>query len=242
MVYEPRFYREWTNTEDLATFTVTIKETDLQVRAVRDLTAQTIEAVKRVRRDLESYIAAVPDFLTSFSPLPKDLHAPIIVQAMLDAGQAYSVGPMAAVAGAVAQEVGRELHEYSPDVIVENGGDIFMVMSRPVRLALYAGEKSPFTRRIVLKLDSAGHPRGVCTSSATVGPSVSFGRADAVVTIADSAPLADAAATGVANRILTPADLGKVLEEEQKRGRLLGCVAVIGRHLGAYGDVEIAED
>ena len=239
MALAPRFYREWTNTSDLVTFTVSIKETDLQIRARRDLTDCAVQAVRRVRRQLESYIAAVPAFLTSFSPLPRDLEAPIIVQSMLDAGQEYGVGPMAAVAGAVAQEVGRELLEYSPDVIVENGGDIFLMMSRPVTLALYAGEGSPFTRRIALKLECAGQPRGVCTSSATVGPSVSFGRADAVVIIADSAPLADAAATGVANRIRSPEDLNRVLEAEQARGRLLGCVAVIGKHLGAYGDVEI---
>ena len=241
MATEPRFYREWTNTPDLVTFTVSIKETDLQIRARLDLTEQATESVRRVRRQLESYIAACPEFLTSFSPLPRDLGAPLIVQSMLDAGQEYGVGPMAAVAGAVAQEVGRDLLQFSPDVIVENGGDIFLMMSRPVGLGLYAGEHSPFTRRFVLKLDCAGEPRGVCTSSATVGPSVSFGQADAVVTIADSAPLADAAATAIANRIRSPQDLNEVLQAEQKRGKLLGCVAVIGRHLGAYGDVEIAD-
>ena len=234
-----RFYREWTNTSDLASFVVSIKETDLQIRASRDLTAEATAAVVRLRRQLESYIAVVPAFLTSFSPLPPDPNAPLIVRSMLDAGIEYSVGPMAAVAGAFAQEVGRELLNFSSDVIVENGGDIFLMMSRPVRLALYAGEHSPFTKRIVLQLDCAGSPRGVCTSSATVGPSISFGRADAVVTIADSAPLADAAASGVANQIHTPADLAPVLEAEQRRGRLLGCLATIGHHLGAYGSIQI---
>ena len=97
-------------------------------------------------------MAAVPEFLTSFSPLPEDPDAPIIVRSMLTAGAEYGVGPMAAVAGAVAQEVGRELLAHTPEVIVENGGDIFLMMSRPVRLGLYAGPDSPFTGKIVLKL------------------------------------------------------------------------------------------
>jgi uncharacterized protein len=240
MATEPRFYREWTNTSDLVSFVVAIKETDLQIRARGDLTIEATAAVRRVRRELESYIAAVPEFLTSFSPLPRDPKAPIIVQTMLEAGIEYGVGPMAAVAGAVAEEVGKELLASSSDVIVENGGDIFLKMSRPVTLGLYAGEHSPFTRRIVLKLDCAGSARGVCTSSRTVGPSVSFGRADAVVTIAETAGLADAAATAIGNRIRTAEDLENVLQAEQDRGRLLGCLAVIGHHLGAYGEIEIA--
>lgn len=236
---EPRFYREWTHTSDLVTFNVQVGQTDLQIRAHADLTGQATEVVRRLRRELECYISAVPEFADSFSPLPADPEAPIIVQSMLQAALDYDVGPMAAVAGAVAQEVGRELLRRSPDVIVENGGDIFLRMSRPVRLGLYAGERSPFSRRIVLKLDCAGRERGVCTSSATVGPSVSFGKADAVVTVAESAALADAAATAIANSIQSADDLQNVLEVEQANGKLLGCLAVIGEHLGAYGDIEI---
>ena len=239
MSIEPRFYREWTDTSGLVTFAVKVRETDLQIRAHTDLSGQATQAVLRLRRELENYMAAVPEFLTSFSPLPEDPEAPIIVRSMLTAGAEYDVGPMAAVAGAVAQEVGRELLAHTPEVIVENGGDIFLMMSRPVRLGRYAGPDSPFTGKSVLKLNCAGQSRGVCTSSATVGPSVSFGRADAVVTIADSAALADAAATAIANRIHTEDDLNDVLQAERKKGRLLGCVAVIGEHLGAYGDIEI---
>ena len=241
MSIEPRFYREWTDTSGLVTFTVKVKETDLEIRAHTDLSDQATQTVLRLRRELEDYMAAIPEFLTSFSPLPEDPEAPIIVQSMLTAGAEYGVGPMAAVAGAVAQEVGRELLAHTPEVIVENGGDIYLMMSRPVRLGLYAGPDSPFTGKIVLKLNCAGQHRGVCTSSATVGPSVSFGRADAVVTIADSAALADAAATAIANRIHTEDDLNDVLQAEREKGRLPGCVAVIGEHLGAYGDIEIVK-
>lgn len=241
MSIEPRFYREWTDTSDLVTFAVKVGETDLQIRAHTDLSDLATQTVLRLRRELEGYIATVPKFRTSFLPLPEDPEAPIIVRSMLRAGVEYGVGPMAAVAGAVAQEVGRELLAHSPEVIVENGGDIFLMMSRPVRLGLYAGPDSPFTGKIVLKLNCAGQSRGVCTSSATVGPSVSFGRADAAVTIATSAALADAAATAIANRIHTEDDLSNVLQAEQEKGRLLGCVAVIGKHLSAYGDVEIVK-
>ena len=239
MPYEVRFYREWVNTPDLVSFQVKVKETDLQVRARKDLTQETLALVRRVRRDIETYISAVPEFLTSLAPLPQDPQAPEVVQAMLRAGELYGVGPMAAVAGAVAEAVGRRLLELSPDLIIENGGDIFLMMSRPVRLCLYAGDESPFTNRIVLALDARRQARGVCTSSAKVGPSLSFGNTDAVVTIAKSAAVADAAATAIGNRIRRPEDLETVLATEQDRGELLGCVAVIGKHLGAWGEVEI---
>ena len=218
-----------------------VRQTDLQIRAHKNLTAEATRAVLRARSDLERYIERVPEFADSFSPLPLDPRAPIIVQTMLQAGVDYAVGPMAAVAGAVAERVGWELLRVSTDVIVENGGDIFLKMSRPVQLGLYAGEQSPFTRRIVLKLDCAGQARGICTSSGTVGPSVSLGKADAVVTVAESAALADAAATAIANRIQTPDDIERALETERTKGNLLGCVVVMGDHLGAYGDVEIVD-
>ena len=238
---EPRFYREWTHTSDLVSFVVQVRETDLQVQAQRDLSERTVKTVRRLRGELERYISVVGDFADSFSPLPDDPDAPIIVRSMLEAGLAYGVGPMAAVAGAVAEGVGRDLLEVSPDVIVENGGDIFLKMSRPVKLGLYAGEHSPFSRKVVIRLDCAGGSRGVCTSSGTVGPSVSFGKADAVVTVAESTALADAAATAIANEICSAEDLQRVLEVEQARGKLLGCLAVIGEHLGAYGDIDIVD-
>jgi hypothetical protein len=239
MDYVLRFYRDWMKQDDLKAFKVKVKETDLDVRASEDLSGETLKVVKRLRADIETYADRHPGFLSSLAPWPDDSSAPDVVREMLRATARYGVGPMAAVAGAIAEAVGRKLLERAPEVIVENGGDIFFQMNRPVRLRLYSGESSPFGGKLVLKIDAPGRPRGVCTSSATIGPSLSFGATDAVMIIADSASLADAAATAVANRVKTPADVARALEDERQRKLLLGAVVTIGDTLGAFGEVEI---
>ncbi len=119
---------------------------------------------------------------------------------MAAAAQTAGVGPMAAVAGAIAECVGRELLEFSPEVIVENGGDIFLKVSHRRTVGIFAGD-SPLTGRIGIQIEARDTPLGVCTSSGTVGHSLSFGRADAVVVLAPAAALADAAATAIGNRV-----------------------------------------
>jgi len=236
---EERFYRQWISGHSLKTFTVRVRETDLIVRAARDVSTLTERLVRKYRRDIEEYARATPEFLKSLDPLPIPAKCPGIVRAMLQAGKEYQVGPMAAVAGAVADFVGRGLLDHSPEVIVENGGDIFLKMNRPAVVGLYCGPDSPFTRRLRLKLDASERPLGVCTSSGTVGHSLSLGCADAVVAVARSAALADAAATAIGNRVRAPDHVASVVEEERARGRLLGLLVAIGKRMGAFGEFEL---
>jgi uncharacterized protein len=121
---------------------------------------------------------------------------------------------------------------------VENGGDIFARAPRRVRFALYAGEASPFAGKLAFEVD-ASEGIGVCTSSGRVGPSLSLGRADAVVAIHPSAAFADAAATAIANRIRAPGDVAAVVREEEARGALRGLIACMGDTLGVWGDLEL---
>lgn len=211
------------------------------VRARRDLRHQAEDLLRRIRSDIEEEMRRSPEFMESLAPLPLRPAAPPVIDLMLRAGKAYDVGPMAAVAGAVAQLVGEGLLRWSPEVIVENGGDIWMKMDRPVELGLYAGGDSPFTGALRLRVDPKGKPLGVCTSSGTVGHSLSFGKADAVVIVAEDAALADAAATAVCNRIQTPEDVEKALAAEQQRGTLKGLLITIGGRIGAYGEIEIVK-
>jgi uncharacterized protein len=243
MPYEPRYYREWVGTAaeaGLHTFSVAIRETDLQIRATRDLTSQARDLAAKARKEVEDYIRACPEFLGSLVPLPIPITAKGVPLDMLRAGREFEVGPMAAVAGAIAEAVGRGLLPHSPQVIVENGGDIFLQLDRPARIALFSGPNSPFTQKLMLEVGASGVPLGVCTSSATVGPSLSFGNADAVVTVADNAAMADAAATYIGNQVKSPGDVEPVLNAEQQRGRLRGLLIVIGRTLGAWGEVKLS--
>ncbi len=238
-MYQVRFYRDWVKKSGLVSFQATCRESDLLVRAHRHLEHQTEQLLQNFRAQIEEQMHRQPEFEETLVPLPTPPEASPLVRAMLDAAREYDVGPMAAVAGAVAQFVGEGLLRWTPEVIVENGGDIYMKMDRPVQLGLYAGDKSPFSGELRLAVDPAGEPIGVCTSSGTVGHSLSFGRADAVVAIADGAPLADAAATAICNRVKSEGDVERVLEEEKRRGLLRGLLVAVGRRIGAYGAVEL---
>jgi ApbE superfamily uncharacterized protein (UPF0280 family) len=238
MNYEPRTYRSRMARPGLVGFQVAVKETDLWVLAGSDLSQEVREAVLQERRQLEAYLAAHPEFLTTLTPWPEDPFAPPVVREMIRAAQAVGVGPMAAVAGAIAERVGRALESLSPEVIVENGGDLYLKIAAPATVSLFAG-KSPLSHRVGLKIDPELSPLGVCTSSGTVGPSLSFGRADAACILAPNAALADAAASGLGNRVKHAGDIAAALEWAAKVPELLGAVVIVGDKLGAWGRVEL---
>jgi len=118
----PESYRSRVASADLISCRVTVKETDLYIAAVKNLRSKTLRLVNKYRTQLEDYITRHPDFRTSLVPLPPTVDCPLIVRAMADAGVKGGVGPMAAVAGAIAEFVGRELLPFSADLIIENGG------------------------------------------------------------------------------------------------------------------------
>lgn len=224
-------------------FTVTVKETDLWVAVdetalAPDLAEAVEQFVWRERLRLERYIAKDPIFLQTLEPYVVGPGAPPIALDMVRAGNAAGVGPMAAVAGAFAQYVGLWLHKRSPQVIVENGGDIFLCCDHPVTVGIFAG-KSVFSGRLALKIKPGAAPQGICTSAGTVGPSYSRGKADAAVILATSAALADAVATAVANRILTPEALYPAVEFAGGINGVKGALAIQGEKLAAWGEIEL---
>ena len=129
-MYQPRIYRHICQPEDLISFLVAIKETDLFILAEKNLSTQAKKAAQSSRNVIEKYIKQNPSFLTNLAPIPYDPLAPPIIASMIRAAQKTNVGPMAAVAGAIAEFVGHELLKYSSQVIIENGGDIFLKSSK----------------------------------------------------------------------------------------------------------------
>ena len=198
--YVERTYRERVASGDLVSFNATSGESDLLIRAETDLTDVAVAALRDSRRAIESWIERCPRFATALEPMPVEVNAPEIVRRMCRAARAADVGPMAAVAGAVAEHVGRVLLKHSDEVIVENGGDIFLASCRPRIVGIFAGD-SPLSERIGILIPAEMTPLGVCTSSGTVGPSLSFGTADAAVVVSPNAALADAVATACGNRV-----------------------------------------
>ena len=236
---QPRSYRYWIKDGDLVSFNVTVKETDLYLRAQRSLKEEALKAILECRTSLEKYIKHHPNFLTALEPLPVAEDAPQMVREMAEAAQGVGVGPMAAVAGAIAEGVGRKLMALSPEVIIENGGDIFLHIRKRRTVGVYAGD-SPFTGRLALLIEPEETPLGICTSSGTVGPSVSFGRADAVIVLSPSAALADAAATAIGNLVKEASDIPKGIAFSQGIAGLGGVVIIKGDRIGVWGQVKLS--
>ena len=167
-------------------------------------------------------------------------HAPPLLHEMAVAAATAGIGPMSAVAGAFARETGRMLRrEFGVgEVVVENGGDIYADVHRPLDVALFAGE-SPLSERVGLHIPGGASPLGICTSSGTVGPSLSFGRADAVMIVCRDVLLADSYATAWANRVRTEEDTGSVVERACRVPEILGAMAVKGERLAVGGTFEL---
>ncbi|ADK84664.1 ApbE family lipoprotein [Desulfarculus baarsii DSM 2075] len=238
--YQERSYRISCRAGGLAAFTARVKETDLWIMAERDLRAQAVEIIMALRLGLEAYIRARPEFVDALTPLADDDLAPPLVRRMLTAGRAAGVGPMAAVAGAMAQATATALQEHSQAVAVENGGDVYLDAGRDLTIGLFAGA-SPLSGRLGLRVAATAQPLAVSTSSGTVGHSLSLGRADAATIIAADAALADAAATALGNRVRAAADLRPALEWAAGVHGVLGALAIIGGDIAAWGQVELVE-
>lgn len=238
MAGEDRTYRTRMARGQLTAFRVVVKETDLLVLAAQDFSGLTRDLVCQHRHQLERYIAAHPQFLHALTPWREDPFAPPVVREMIAAAAPVGVGPMAAVAGALAEQVGRALMAHSPEVIVENGGDIFLHLQGPATVAIYAGN-SPLSQRVGLRIGAASTPIGICTSSATVGHSHSRGRADAACVLAPSPTRADAAATALGNRVTEAQAIPAALDWAAQVPGLRGAVIIVGDKLGAWGEVEL---
>ena len=214
------------------------KQTELFICADMPLKTEYSKTVIQLRSVLDKYILRHPEFLESFAPIEPMKDAPKIAKTMCVASKTAGVGPMASVAGAFAACVGQALLKKSQQVIVENGGDIFIKTDEPKTVAIFAGQ-SPLSLKMGIVADAVKAPLAVCTSAGTVGPSVSLGQADAAVVIAHDACLADACATRLGNEIRKPSDIKSALEMIVSISGVMGAVAIMHDVFGAAGDIEL---
>jgi ApbE superfamily uncharacterized protein (UPF0280 family) len=239
-MYEERFYRNMTRPRDLICYEVAHKETDLFCCTKTDLSVFIKERVFSYRHQLDEYIHIKPIFKESLTHVESDPFAPAIVKEMIAASSALNVGPMATVAGAMAEFIGRDIMDLSDVFIIENGGDICLKTDVERIIQIYAKD-SPFSEKIGVKLKPNDHSYGVCTSSATVGPSLSLGNADAVCIIADSALFADGLATCLGNIVKKKDDISIAIEKGQQFPGVIGILIILGEHLGIWGDLDIVK-
>jgi uncharacterized protein len=238
MPYEERIYRSLVNKENLISYHVKISESDLLISSDSNLSKSAEKSLIQHRHSLETYIKNHHEFRTSLLPLPDDNLAPLIVRDMIARSKVCGVGPMASVAGAVSEFVGYDLLGSTENLIIENGGDIFLRSKKKLTVAIYAGE-STLSYKVNLLIKPEETPLGICTSSATVGPSLSFGKTDAVCVISNSATLADAAASAIGNRVKSKKDIKPALDYGINIPNVRGIVIIIGKDMGAIGDIEL---
>ncbi len=238
-----RDYRQDLCPAGMKSFTVTVKETDLWIAVdlesyAADLPEKVENYVWRQRRLLEGYLQEDPLFARTLHPYFAPAGAPPIALEMVRAGNLAGVGPMAAVAGAFAQFSGEWLLKACREVIVENGGDIFLCCSQPVKVGVFAGETF-FDRGLAVKIKPRKKRCGICTSSGTLGHAYSRGRADAAVILAGGAALADAVATAAANMVQVPGDLKKALLFTRGIQGVKGALLILEDKMAAWGRIEL---
>ncbi|GAB6179109.1 UPF0280 family protein [Desulfotomaculum defluvii] len=243
MDYIERTYRDLHRQGDLIHFQVGVKETDLDIGVRRDrftpeLVSWVEKLIKEQRSLLEEYINRDTVFPTTLNPHKVLPGAPDIAIEMAEAGQLAGVGPMAAVAGAFSQVVGKALSRRSRDVIVENGGDIFIKTSCARKVGIFAGT-SPFSNKIALEIQPWQSPLGICTSSGTVGHSLSFGKSDAVIILSSSPILADAVATAAGNFVQVEEDVQRAVDYAASIKGITGAVAIKGEKMAVWGQIKL---
>lgn len=242
---EQRTYRSQFSQQRFRSFVVNYKETDLWIGVDPDsfreeMKAVSFQKVKELRSVLEEYLLIDPIFGKTYEPHRVEPNAPEIVRVMAEAANRAGVGPMASVAGAFSEIVGRCLMEQFEiqELVVENGGDIFLKINSNLLMSVYAGN-SPLSGKVGIEIQASESPFGVCTSAGTVGPSISFGKADAAMIICKNIALADAFATGFGNRVKTPEDVQDVIDQTAQFPEILSAVIICQDKIGIRGQFEM---
>lgn len=237
-MYEERFYREYMKADKFINFTVIDKESDLHISAKTNLNKEAKRYLEKYREDIKNYGERNSDFYKSLVPIEVLGESAKIVKHMAIAAKDANVGPMAAVAGAISQYVGLDLLKHTDEIMIENGGDIFIKTNKQRKILIYAGD-SPFSEKIALLISPKDTPLGICTSAGTIGHSLSFGNADAVVVLSKDTLLADATATAIGNIIKQPNDIEKGIEYGKAIKGIEGILIIIQDKMGAWGKVEL---
>jgi len=240
--HQERFYRQWIDRSEFIRTDITVEESDILILSQKPVDLNFLkERVTSLRNDIKHYIERDKRFGFSLKPLAVELNAPQVVQIMAKAAELVNVGPMAAVAGSIAQLLAQDLLKQGQrELIIENGGDIFLTrQSKERRICIFAGD-SKLSGKLILRIKPQNTPCGICTSSATFGHSLSFGAADSVVVFSESAALADAAATAVCNLASSSSDFKKAIDFAKKVSGILGVLIVIGDKLASWGEFEFS--
>ena len=243
--YKDRTYRRRFCSDRWHGFVVKYKETDVWVGVDKksfrsEMPECTMQIIRELRDAMDVYLKQDPNYVLSLTTYEAQEHAPETAKRMSEISHQLGVGPMATVAGAFAAHIAQELKNRFEieEIMVENGGDIYADIKNDMDVCVFAGE-SPLSEKIGLHIEAKESPLGICTSSGTVGPSLSFGKADAVMMVCRDALLADGYATVFANQIQTTADIDPVLNLIAREKDILSALIVKDDKMGIIGQFEL---
>ncbi len=241
-MYQERFYR-YKLGKKLNTLELVVDETDLFISSDCFLDKKYFKSlVVEYRKEILDYISFNPDFKTTLCRfVPQEFPDGKIVKSMLEVSDLLDIGPMAAVAGAISQALGQRYLKdniKAKDIIIENGGDIFVYSSSSINIGLYAGKDSVINNFSLFR-DKKSYSYAICSSSASLGHSLSMGNADLVTVIAKDCLLADALATKLANMLFSKEDIQKTLDLAKTYPGVEGVFLVIDGIAGLWGDLEV---
>jgi len=222
--------------EGLKGFNVTYKESDLFIVADESLKKKAYMILLKYRKIIEKHILENPEFVTSLKPLNfKNKNLSNILISMYKAGKIADVGPFASVAGAISEYVANDLKEYTDNVLIENGGDIFVSGNSDKIVQIYLKNY----KNIGIKIDKTMLPIAVCSSSSKIGHSLSFGNADLVVVLSQSGAVADAFATKICNELKEEHDIERILSVYKKNKIIKGCIIFFNKKIAGWGNFEL---
>lgn len=240
-----KFYREFIDSKRWQSFEVKVETSDLLIRIGRNSSHPlnkmfeiAEKKVRELRKELRDHIKERKLFLSSLGPLKEINTGSHAISMMYRASKRAGVGPMAAVAGTIAQLVGNDLAEYTDEVIVENGGDTWMRLSDSAGISIYSGELY-FKNRIAIRLEPGATPCGISTSSGKIGPSLSFSKADSATAISCNAALADAAATLLCNLAKSPDHIEEAVNRVSVIEGVKGLLVIYRDKMAVWGDIEL---
>lgn len=245
MTSKPRFYRTGMGKSRFESFEINYKDSNLWIGIDKHsfdplIPFFALNKLTEIREILEEYIQKYPEFKTSLKPVTLLPGAPEIALIMAIASKKAGIGPMAAVAGAFSEYIGKAvLNEFKiKEIVVENGGDIWASIENDLLISVYAGN-SPFSEKISVEVKAVFSPLGICTSAGKVGPSLSFGNADAVMVACKDASLADAFATAIGNKVSQSSDIDIQQNSYKNCNEILSLIIVCEDKIGVSGNFKI---
>lgn len=233
-------YRRNISTAGKYSYRLAYKYTDLYITSDAVISGKLREPLIRFYEQLKKVIRENKGFRESLYPLKTDRSWPAPVRDMCRSAALFGVGPMAAVAGAVCDSIAREVSDECSFLMIENGGDVYIKSANTVKASLFTGSRY-FPEILGISIGSGSTPCGLCSSSGMMGHSLSLGKSDLVTVVSESAAMADAAATAIANAVSTKPDIDRTIKKYIRYSQVKGLIILKDDRLAIWGDLQLVK-